>query len=88
MEKVRISSWRDARSIAEEEAEKRLGGKIKDSWVDNIWLSPYSEGNKWIVRLKVVLTRGLSSKKGYDIFVKLDPVTGEVEEFRASESSR
>jgi len=84
MERAKISSWMDARSIAEGEAEKRLGGKIKDSWVDSIWLTPYSEGSKWIVKLKVVLAKGLFRKKSYDIFVKIDSMTGEVEEFRAS----
>lgn len=85
IEKPKISSWIDARNLAEEEIEKRLNGKIKDSWVDGIWLTPYNEGSKWIVKLKVVLSKGLLGKKGYYVYVKLDPLTGEVEELQASE---
>ncbi|MCL7382722.1 MAG: hypothetical protein LZ172_01020 [Thaumarchaeota archaeon] len=88
MERVRISSWIDAKSIAEGEVEKRLRGKIKDSWVESIWLTPYSEGSKWIVKLKVVLTRGLFEKKSYYVFMKINSITGEVEEFKASEPSK
>ncbi|MEM1584519.1 MAG: hypothetical protein QXF28_05585 [Nitrososphaerota archaeon] len=85
VEEPKISNWIDARKLAEKEVEKRLNGKIKDSWVDSIWLAPYSEGSKWIVKLKVVVSKGLSGKKGYSVYVKLDPLTGEVEDFQSSE---
>lgn len=87
MERVKISSWIDAKNISEKEIEKRLNGKIENTWVDSIWLTPYNEGNKWNVKLKVVVSRGLLDKKGYKVFVKLDSLTGKVEEFQAVESS-
>lgn len=85
VEKPKVSSWADAKKLAEEEAKKRLSGEIKDSWVDSIWLAPYNEGSKWIIKLKIVLSKGLSGKKGYNVYVKLDPLTGEVEDFQSSE---
>lgn len=84
MEKVKISSWIDAKNISEKEIEKRLDGEIENSWVDSIWLTPYNEGNKWIVKLKVVMSRRLVGRKGYDVFLKLDSLTGEIEEFQAT----
>lgn len=86
MDEVRVSSWEQAKNIAEREVEERLKGKIKSSWVEGIWLTPYSEGSKWIIKLKVVISRGILRNKGYNISMVLNSFTGEVEEFEAEES--
>ncbi|MCS7125492.1 MAG: hypothetical protein NZ929_01060 [Aigarchaeota archaeon] len=83
MYEVKILSWDQAKSLAEKEIEERLGGKIKSSWVESIWLTPHSEGSRWIVKLKVVMSKGFMRGESYTVSVVLNSLTGEVEEFEA-----
>lgn len=76
-------SWEDAKRVVEVEVERRLGGRIVEEWVDSVRLEPRWEGDKWVVRLRLVVQRGALSRKGYRVSAKIDPYTGEVVEFEA-----
>lgn len=83
IEEVKVKGWREAREIVEREAGERLGGKIRNLWVDTIYLTPHWEGSKWVVRLRVVLEKGFMRKEGYLVSAQIDPFTGEVMDFKA-----
>lgn len=88
MYEVKVSSWAQAKSIVEREVEERLKGKIKSSWVESIWLTPHSEGSKWMVKLRVLVKMGFIKNRGYIVHAVLNSFTGEIEEFEVRESSK
>lgn len=85
IEKYKILGWADVKNIVEREAEKRIGGRIRKSWVNSIWLTPYIDGGKWITRLRIQVKKNIIKTKLYEVSAKVDPFNGNIEEIEIKE---
>lgn len=86
MLEAKVYRWDQAREIVERLVEEKVGGRIKESWVESIHLTPHGEGSKWIVKLRLLVHKGLFSKMGYSVHAVIDAMSGEVTELEISES--
>ncbi|MCF8885008.1 MAG: hypothetical protein QXK95_03650 [Nitrososphaerota archaeon] len=85
IEEYKILGWADVKNIVEKEAEKRIGGRIKKSWVDSIWLTPYIDGGKWIARLRIQVKKNIFKTKLYEVSAKINPLSENIEEIEINE---